>query len=159
MTIEKQLEIITSQISPVGYDFFDQQKAAILADGSVNVVAGPGSGKTTVLIAKYALLLKQKIDSNQGICLITHTNVAVDEIKMGLKKIGITNVEYPNFIGTIQEFFNSFFAKKAFPTAVQSEKNFRVVDDDVYREKFDELFQQYKPEWIHFQLRILIRYL
>ncbi|MGI8281736.1 UvrD-helicase domain-containing protein [Bacillus mycoides] len=146
MTIEKHLELITPQILPIGCDFFDQQKKAIIADGSLNIVAGPGSGKTTVLIAKCALLLKQISNSNKGICLITHTNVAVDEIKMGLKRLGIDNVEYPNFIGTIQDFFNTFFAKKAFHL-VHGEKKFRVLDDDEYKEKFEELFQQRKPDW------------
>jgi DNA helicase II / ATP-dependent DNA helicase PcrA len=149
MTIQKQLEEITSQILPKGFDFSDQQKAAIMADGSVNVVAGPGSGKTTVLIAKFALLLQKTLNKNQGICLITHTNVAVDEIKLGLKKFGISNIEYPNFIGTIQEFFNTFFAKKAYHL-VNAGKTFRVLDDDEYSEKFDELFQQCKPEWYTF---------
>jgi DNA helicase II / ATP-dependent DNA helicase PcrA len=149
MNIQKQLELITSQILPEGCDFSEQQKKAIIADGTVNVVAGPGSGKTTVLIAKCALLLKQRFDNNQGVCLITHTNVAVDEIKMGLKKIGIENIEYPNFIGTIQEFFNTFFAKKAFHL-IQGDKQYRVLDDDEYRKKFDEIFQQYKPDWYTF---------
>ncbi|MBT2734732.1 UvrD-helicase domain-containing protein [Bacillus sp. ISL-7] len=146
MTVENQLALITSKLLPDGFDFFDQQKEAILADGSVNVVAGPGTGKTTVLIAKLALLLQQNPDINQGICLITHTNVAVDEIKNGLKKIGISNVEYPNFIGTIQDFFNTFFAKKAFHI-IHGDKIFRAVDDDEYKKKFDDIFELLKPEW------------
>lgn len=146
MTIKEQLDLITPQILPQGYSFFEQQKGAIVTDKSVNIVAGPGSGKTTVLIAKCALLLKRNSKSNNGICLITHTNIAVDEIKVGLKKIGIDNIEYPNFIGTIQEFFNSFFSKKAFHL-IHGEKMFRVLDDEEYKEKFGEFFQQFKPDW------------
>lgn len=41
------------------------------------------------------------------------TNVAVDEIKSSLRKLGIEH-KTPHFIGTIQDFFNTFFAKKAF---------------------------------------------
>lgn len=145
MTVNTQLELITAHILPKGLDFFDQQKKVILVEGSANIVAGPGSGKTTVLIAKCAMLIKQNTEINRGICLITHTNVAVDEIKMGLKKVGISNIEYPNFVGTIQEFFNTFFAKKAFHL-VLGERNFRVLDDEEYNEKFVELFEIYKPE-------------
>lgn len=146
---EDQLDLITPQILPPGCNFFSQQKAAIFANGSVNIVAGPGSGKTTVLIAKCALLLKQNYKRNKGICLITHTNVAVDEIKTGLKKVGINNVEYPNFIGTIQEFFNTFFAKKAFHH-IHGDKRFRVLDDEEYKEKFGDLFEEFKPNWYTF---------
>ncbi|KAB0443984.1 UvrD-helicase domain-containing protein [Lysinibacillus fusiformis] len=145
MTFDKQLELITPLILPNGLDFFDQQKKVIFTEGSANIIAGPGSGKTTVLIAKSALLIKQNTEINRGICLITHTNVAVDEIKMGLKKIGISNIEYPNFVGTIQDFFNTFFAKKAFHLVLK-DKNFRVLDDDEYNKKFVELFEIYKPE-------------
>lgn len=144
MIYEEQLEIITPKILPPGFSFLEQQKAAILADGSLNIVAGPGSGKTTVLIAKCAILLNQLKASNKGLCLITHTNIAVDEIKNGLKKIGIKNIEYPNFIGTIQEFFNVFFAKKGFARMNLNNK-FRVLDDDEYTLRFAELFERYKP--------------
>ncbi|MEJ9233093.1 UvrD-helicase domain-containing protein [Peribacillus butanolivorans] len=146
MNILEQLKTITPRILPPGCDFFSQQKEAISAGGSIDVVAGPGSGKTTVLIAKCGLLLNETAKSDKGTCLITHTNVAVDEIRTGLTKIGINDIEYPNFIGTIQEFFNNFFAKKAFHL-ILGEKKFRVLDDEEYQEKFEELFDQRKPDW------------
>src|SRR4051812_759031 len=99
MSILEQLKIITPKILPPGCDFSSQQKEAISAEGSIDIVAGPGSGKTTVLIAKCGLLLNDKAQSDKGTCLITHTNVAVDEIRTGLRKIGINDIEYPNFIG------------------------------------------------------------
>lgn len=156
MTIKEQLDLITPQILPQGHDFFEQQKGAIVTDKSVNIVAGPGSGKTTVLIAKCALLLKRSSNSNKGICLITHTNIAVDEIRIGLKKIGINSIEYPNFIGTIQEFFNSFFSRKAFHL-IHKEKIFRVLDDEEYKEKFDGFFQQFKPNWYTYSTPNIIK--
>src|SRR5690625_1882002 len=139
------LESISHKILPSGCSFFDQQKKVIMADCSIDVVAGPCSGKTTVLIAKCALLMQQNFNNNKGICLITHTNVAVDEIKNGIKKIGF-DAEYPNFVGTIQEFFNMFFAKKAFHMVQRNNNNFRVMDDDEYQEKFEEIFKFLKPE-------------
>lgn len=142
----EKLKTITPKILPPGFDFFAQQKDVIRAEGSIDVVAGPGSGKTTVLIAKYGLLLNETSKSDKGTCLITHTNVAVDEIRNGLIKIGINEIEYPDFIGTIQVFFNTFFAKKAFHL-ILGEKPFRVLDDDEYQEKFEELFDQRKPTW------------
>ncbi|HDR8060810.1 TPA: UvrD-helicase domain-containing protein [Bacillus cereus] len=126
--------------------FFEQQKNAILREDTLNIVAGPGSGKTTVLTAKCALLLNKNKNKSKGICLITHTNVAVDEIKMNLGKMGFKDIEYPNFIGTIQEFFNTFFAKKAFHL-VLGNKKFRVLDDEEYKERFNYYFELNKPNW------------
>jgi len=144
MNKEDILGSITTKILPSNCNFSPQQKKAILADGSIDVVAGPGAGKTTALIAKCALLMMQNFNNNKGVCLITHTNVAVDEINTGIRKIGF-DVEYPNFVGTIQEFFNVFFAKKAFHL-VQGDKQFRVLDDDEYQLKFEEVFNNIKPK-------------
>ncbi|MCY9127667.1 hypothetical protein MOE95_15280 [Bacillus spizizenii] len=52
---EKYLEEIEKRLLPKGASFSGQQKEVILNSGSANVVAGPGSGKTTVLTAKCAL--------------------------------------------------------------------------------------------------------
>lgn len=74
------------------------------------IIAGPGAGKTTALSAKITILMRylKKIGSKQGICIITHTNVAVNEINAALQKSGISNIEHPHFIGTIHEFFNKY---------------------------------------------------
>ncbi|ORI02815.1 hypothetical protein B5723_07995 [Mammaliicoccus sciuri] len=143
---ERYLEEISLGILPKGTNFSEEQKNIILQDSTINVVAGPGTGKTTVLTAKCALLLKEIKNSRQGICLVTHTNVAVDEIKEGLRKLGFKELEYPHFIGTIQEFFNSFFAKKAFHK-ILGDKKFRVLEDEEYKEKFEYYFERYKPKW------------
>lgn len=143
---ERYLEEISIGLLPEGAEFSNQQKRVILQDDTINVVAGPGSGKTTVLTAKCALLLKEHKNGGQGICLVTHTNVAVDEIKGGLKKLGFKELEYPHFIGTIQEFFNTFFARKAFHKILGDIK-LRVLENEEYRERFDYYFGRYKPHW------------
>ncbi|MEG7924450.1 ATP-dependent helicase [Bacillus cereus] len=137
---------IESELLPENAMFSEQQKNAILRNDTLNIIAGPGSGKTTVLTAKCALLLNENKNKAKGICLITHTNVAVDEIKMSLSKVGLKDIEYPNFIGTIQEFFNTFFAKKAFHMVLGSKK-FRVLDDEEYKDRFNYYFDLYKPGW------------
>ncbi|RTQ92241.1 UvrD-helicase domain-containing protein [Lysinibacillus telephonicus] len=145
-TKESFLKEIESKLLPKGAAFSEQQKSVILLNNTANIVAGPGSGKTTVLTAKCAMLLHGNIGNSKGICLITHTNVAVDEIKSGLSKVGFNSIEYPNFIGTIQEFFNYFFGKKAFHI-IFGDKNIRILDDDEYRERFDYYFDRLKPSW------------
>ncbi|WP_369127725.1 UvrD-helicase domain-containing protein [Brevibacillus laterosporus] len=52
---------------------------------SKDIQACPGSGKTTTLLAKLTILSRKlPLKSNKGICVLTHTNVAVDEIRKRL---------------------------------------------------------------------------
>lgn len=90
--------------------FNSKQREFIELNESKTIVAGPGAGKTTALAAKIALFLKNldSINSMDGVCIITHTNVAVNEINIVLIKAGIGSIDHPHFIGTIHEFFNRY---------------------------------------------------
>lgn len=93
-----------------GNHFNSQQREFIELFESKTIIAGPGAGKTTSLAAKIILLLRylNYSGSREGVCIITHTNVAVNEINIVLQKAGIKNISHPHFIGTIHEFFNRF---------------------------------------------------
>ncbi len=71
-------------------DFTDaERKAVLLAAGSSDVNAAPGSGKTTVLAAKLLLLARKWPHDTRGICVLSHTNVAREEIQ---RRLGATAV-------------------------------------------------------------------
>src|SRR5665811_11286 len=91
---------------------FDTEKINIIkCNESIDVKACPGSGKTTTLLAKLIILANQMpFEDNKGICVLTHTNVAINEIK---EKLGIKAellFRYPNHFGTIQSFVDKFLA-------------------------------------------------
>lgn len=75
-----------------------------------DVQACPGSGKTTLVAAKLILLAKKWTHNYQGICVLSHTNVAKDEITKRLQDHphGTKLLRYPHFIGTIHSFVNMF---------------------------------------------------
>lgn len=87
ITLERKMDDIESIgrieriLLPAGERFSLEQMKAIIAGGNINVVAGPGSGKTTILAAKLISLLTKQKRGDKGICCITHTNIAVKEIK------------------------------------------------------------------------------
>lgn len=66
-----------------GKDPFDETRVDIIKnDSSCYVQASPGSGKTTALLAKLVILAnKLPLADGKGVCVLTHTNVAIDEIK------------------------------------------------------------------------------
>ena len=69
---------------------FDAERIEALKDmSSVDIQACPGSGKTTLLVAKLAILCKKWPNKNRGICVLSHTNVAREEIE---SRLGNTDV-------------------------------------------------------------------
>lgn len=90
---------------------FDQPRRNIIKNlESIDIQAFPGSGKTTILVAKLAILAKKWTPDTSGICVLSHTNVAREEIekRLGNTEIGAKLLRYPHFIGTVHSFFNSF---------------------------------------------------
>lgn len=96
---------------PAGCTFNDERKAFIRCMESRDVVACPGSGKTTALLAKLLILAsRMPFQDNRGVCVLTHTNVAIDEIKKRAGSAADALFRHPNFFGTIQSFVNRFLA-------------------------------------------------
>jgi hypothetical protein len=109
----------------INWNKFCEKRTKILTDFDTNfqVQACPWSWKTTLLVWKI-FLLAQKIDlTKESACILTHTNVAVDEIKEKIKKARwnnnidkkfLDNVErllkYPNYIWTLQSFIDKYLA-------------------------------------------------
>lgn len=118
MSLERETNIVEAPnipelerlLLPTGCHFAEDAKAVIACWESTNVLACPGSGKTTVLMAKLKHLAdKLPLPQGRGICILSHTNVAVDEIKKRLTGDAAAKIlGYPNFAGTIQSFMDSF---------------------------------------------------
>jgi ATP-dependent helicase/nuclease subunit A len=64
----------------------EQQSAAHTLDRHVSVIAGPGSGKTTVLVERYLNILRHKGASADQIVAITFTNRAANEMRTRLRR-------------------------------------------------------------------------
>ena len=58
-----------------------QERALISLEGSVMLLAVPGSGKTTVLVDRIGYMVKEKNINPRSILVLTFSKTAVDEIK------------------------------------------------------------------------------
>ena len=131
-----------------GHKPFDENRINIIKnDTSCYVQASPGSGKTTVLLAKLIILAnKMPLPAGKGVCVLTHTNVAIDEIKAKLGQKADILFRYPNFFGTIQTFLHKFVTTAALQYFYGSQISY--VDDDIAQtvllKKYDKLSQENK---------------
>jgi DNA helicase-2/ATP-dependent DNA helicase PcrA len=113
-------------------DFSDAERRAVLLEGGTrDVSAAPGSGKTTVLAAKLLLMARKWPYDRRGICVLSHTNVAREEIQKRLAATpdGSRLLAYPHFIGTIHAFLNQFLA---LPYLRSEGLEVDVIDDEVF---------------------------
>ena len=110
---------------------FDSNKVNIIKeDSSCYVQACPGSGKTTTLLAKLIILAnKMPLPEGKGICVLTHTNVAIDEIKAKLGTKADVLFRYPNSFGTIQTFLHKYVTAAALHYFYGSQITY--VDDEM----------------------------
>ena len=73
--------------------------ASLPPDESCTVYAGPGTGKTRLLVNRLNFLLRNPVRPGSEVACITYTNAAAEEIATRLEK-GVR----PGFLGTIHSF-------------------------------------------------------
>lgn len=131
---------------------FSAEKIAVIkSNDSKDVVACPGSGKTTTLLAKLAILAtRMPLEEGKGVCVLTHTNVAIDEIKSKLQSQADVLFNYPNYFGTIQGFVDKYLAIPYFNSI--NEIPISAIDDNkaitlMYKEFLHKTFDEKKCIW------------
>jgi DNA helicase-2/ATP-dependent DNA helicase PcrA len=81
----------------------EYQKAAFESQNNTVVLAGPGSGKTTVLTLKAMYLLNSAVSEPRGLACLTYSREAAREFTERLKELGL--VRRKNiFLGTVHSF-------------------------------------------------------
>ncbi|WP_339607551.1 UvrD-helicase domain-containing protein [uncultured Roseivirga sp.] len=120
---------------------FDQQRIDYIQNlDTLDLQAVPGSGKTTVLLAKLLILERHlPLEQGAGILVLSHTNIAVDEIKRRIGKHCPKLFSYPNFVGTIQSFVDQFLAIPFYNTVYG--KSHHRIDNEVYDERLEKLLK------------------
>ncbi len=88
----------------------EQKLAVDTIDGPVMVIAGPGTGKTTVLTLRIANILRLTDTPANGILAITYTDAGVKAIRAKLHSI-IGNRAHDVYIHTFHSFASSIIAE------------------------------------------------
>ncbi|MEW6659301.1 MAG: UvrD-helicase domain-containing protein [Thermodesulfobacteriota bacterium] len=132
------LLITDDDIEQIGHymrcSFADANRRTVLrCISNQDIQAGPGSGKTTLLVAKIAVLSSKWSWRDRGICVLSHTNVARQEVQKRLAKhpTAYKLLNYPHFIGTIQTFIDRFIA---LPFLRNKGYEVSIIDNDTFSE-------------------------
>lgn len=123
-------------------DLNDEQEVAIREDGSVFLVACPGSGKTRTLTYKIASQLSKLQSDKQRVVAITYTHRAADEIHERIENLGVDTSQL--WIGTIHSFCLEWILK---PYAVYHDAlkyGFRVINSHDTERILTELCAPYR---------------
>lgn len=97
---DNEIEVVEKLLLPENCHFADDAKEVIRHWKSTDISACPGSGKTTVLLAKLKLIAdRMPLENGTGICVLSHTNVAVNEIRLKLTEYADKITSYPNSLG------------------------------------------------------------
>ena len=144
MQLTEELIVRAEHILINGNSFDDERRYFIKNLHSVDLLAVPGSGKTTALQAKLFWIEKcMPFGDNSGILVLSHTNAAVDEIKSKLQLSCPKLFAYPNFIGTVQEFIDRFLAIPFYNKTYG--QSITRIDGALYKREYRKLIENYNP--------------
>lgn len=129
----------------------DKQTQAVReTEGYVRVIAGAGSGKTKLLVSRYAYLVTEYgIDPSNILC-VTFTNKAAGEMKKRISKlIG------PEYSTSLICTYHGFCARllRENPEKLFLTRGFQIIDTYQQKTLLEEIYQKYelKLDWANFQ--------
>lgn len=130
-----------------------QNEAVVTTEGRIMVVAGAGSGKTSVLVHRYAYLVNEIGINPDNILCITFTNKAAGEMK---SRIGtLTNSSNVNdFVCTIHGFCVRLIREEGYRIGLP--KNFMILDEEDQKQLGLQILDEFGIERSKTTLRIFL---
>lgn len=106
----------------------EKQREALLAtQGPILVLAGAGSGKTSVITRKMVYLIKEKAIPARNIVAVTFTNKAAREMKQRVSKLAGASATQGLTVSTFHNFGLNFIRREYKKLSMKS--NFTIFDD------------------------------
>ena len=105
-----------------------QKEAVMHLDGPLLIVAGAGSGKTRVLTARIANIIKERKAFPNQILSVTFTNKAAKEMQVRVSQLLKSEAVGLTWLGTFHSICAKLLRKHA--PAVNLNSNFTIIDTD-----------------------------
>lgn len=120
----------------------EKQKEAVLeTEGYVRVIAGAGSGKTKLLVSRYAYLVKDYGIESSNILCVTFTNKAAGEMKKRIRALIGDGHEF-GMICTYHGFCNRLLREN--PEKLFLDKQFQIIDAHQQKAILGEIYQKFE---------------
>lgn len=114
-----------------------QQKAVCHETGPMLVLAGPGSGKTTVLLCRISRLLERGLAKPQEILALTFSKAAAEEIKSRFENLnGASGVSFGTFHSIFFRILRSRYGWNV-EQIFQEEERRSILRNSIEAEKWD----------------------
>ncbi len=118
-----------------------QREAVLETEGYVRVIAGAGSGKTKLLVSRYAYLVQEYgIDSSNILC-VTFTNKAAGEMKTRIRKL-IGEENGASLVCTYHGFCHRLLREN--PEKLFLNKQFQIIDNQQQKAFLGEIYQKHE---------------
>lgn len=118
----------------------DKQREAVLeTEGYVRVIAGAGSGKTKLLVSRYAYLVQEYGIDTANILCVTFTNKAAGEMKRRIRAL-IGEGNDTTLICTYHGFCNRLLREN--PEKLFLNKQFQIIDAQQQKAILSEIYQK-----------------
>jgi DNA helicase-2/ATP-dependent DNA helicase PcrA len=127
----------------------EQKKAVDTIEGPVMVVAGPGTGKTTILTFRIANILKSTDTNPENILALTFTNSGVHAMRQKLLEyIGdeayrVNIFTFHSFAEHIIREFSFHFKQFEFSRVIGDLDKVKIIEDIIRGGDFKEIVHQY----------------
>ncbi|WP_049944867.1 ATP-dependent helicase [Butyrivibrio sp. AD3002] len=120
----------------------DKQREAVFAtEGYVRVIAGAGSGKTKLLVSRYAYLVQDYGIDPANILCITFTNKAAGEMKKRIRSL-IGDGNDTSLICTYHGFCNRLLREN--PEKLFLNKQFQIIDSYQQKAILTDIYQKFE---------------
>ena len=141
------MEHFTANLNPM------QNKAVEQTEGPVLVLAGAGSGKTTVLVNRIAYIMSEKNVRPWNILAITFTNKAAKEMKERMAAL-LSNEAADMWIGTFHSVCLRFLRR--FIDRIGYSKSFVIYDTDDVKTIIKQVIKRLELDEKNFPIRSIM---
>ena len=123
-----------------------QREAVTATEGYVRVIAGAGSGKTKLLVSRYAYLVKEYGIDPANILCVTFTNKAAGEMKKRIRTL--IGQEYDT---TLICTYHGFCARvlREDPEKLFLSREFTIIDPTEQKTLLSDIYQKYELKLDH----------
>ena len=133
----------------------DKQREAVMAtEGNLRVIAGAGSGKTKLLVSRYAYLVKEYGIDPANILCVTFTNKAAGEMKRRIRSL--IGQEYDTSLictyhGFCVRVLREDIEKTFYP------KEFQIIDNSQQKAILGDIYQKFELKLDHASFEKIIK--